>query len=1213
MLPGFKVALRHLPTMLMLLALSCLTIVAQSGPTGSLTGTVVDQNGAPVPGVTVTTTKPATGEHRSALTNSDGIYTLPALPTGSYQVSFRGDGFKTASIDRVSIEAAVPITLNITMEVGYVEEVVTVSTEAQVLQTTSAAVTRQLNSTELIQVPSSTRNFTHLTTATTGVNSDLPPVATNDTGSISPSVNGAKTTSNSVQYNGIDITSLLSNTGSLDENLVPAPETIDEVKLQASLYDASTGRSGGGNFQLVSKSGSNEWHGSAYVFTQNEKFNANDFFFNRSGLAKPKMRRLEPGFTLGGPFKSDRAFFFTSYQYTDATTGYVPTASSRAFLPLALNDIQGERTAENLVAAFSARNPCIRNAAGASTGGFCLTPAQISPISLALLNTRNPLSGGFIIPAPGNGAVTTTDRTVSIAGLGGFGGDPLAELRQVIPSEFTQHQLNLRTDLVLSSANRMNLSYFFSDFPSLDNFPDPSSLSSPFTLRRSNRGQVISFGDQHVFGPTLINELRVGYFTLRNTRRLDDAFLDLTSESFGIFNPALLFDDRDATRRLGHFVTRGGTFSFGGPNDSFNKREQRTFQLSDSLSLIKGNHSFRFGGDLKFHGVDNNLPEEQATEFEKIENFQHFLQGLTSEADTQFGFTSKEFRSRDLDFFISDDWRVTQNLTLNLGLRWDWYGWPIEKNGFLGNFDPALVEDPGNPITGFIVPSNVTSTGISQVDSAIAATARVNTKSTLHGEDLNNFAPRLGFAYTLGEESRWVLRGGYGIYYDRPSAAFINTVFSNYPFLREIEVTQPSGRVSYGTAYDTQLINGQAVPFEQYFPFIIRFSGGRYSVLDTTGIGGIGNPAETLEFRAIDRNLKTPFYHQFNFGAQYQISSNTVVEARYAGSRGRNLLLASALNQPYDLNDPSTPQIILDRITAAYRAGGGTANAQDPNALGYGYGGNRNNGPTGTITTEARVLYLGINDAEAVYLQSIGRSSYDSLQVSVARRFSRGFQFNAAYTFSKSQDLFSAEPGSTAGGGRPDVPNVGFSVENDSRNIEANFARSDFDRPHRFSLSAVYELPFRNPVLRDIQLATYMQLQSGRPFSVFVPEAGLLRLAFQRLDLAPGATLDDVRRQGNDPVSQFFNTNALTEADGAGNTPRNFLRGPQQSRFDLSVTKAFRFTESSRLELKAEIFNLLNRANFDIPDNDFDSRDFGSIVRTIGGPRVMQFGARLIF
>ena len=1205
--------LRRLPLIMVLWAVCCISLAAQSGPTGSLTGTVVDQNQAPVPGVSITATNSATGEQRSAITNENGIYTLPVLTTGTYKLLFQKAGFKTATSEGVAIEAAVPRTLNVSMDIGGPEEIVTVTSEEQVLQTATAAVTRQLSSAELIQVPSSTRNFTHLTTATTGVSSDLPPVATNDTGSISPSVNGAKTTSNSVQYNGVDITSLLSNSGSLDENLVPAPETIDEVKLQTSLYDASTGRSGGGNFQLVSKSGGNDWHGSAYIFTQNEKFNANDFFFNRSGIAKPRMRRLEPGFTLGGPIKRDRAFFFTSYQYTDATTGYVPTASSRALLPLALGDIQGERTAANIVAAFSASNPCRLNAAGVQTGGFCLTPSQISPISLALLNARNPVTQDFIIPAPTGTAIAANDRTVTISGLGTFGGDPLIELRQVIPSEFKQHQLNLRSDFVLSTANRLNVSYFFSDFPSLDQFPDPSSLASPFTLRRSNRGQVLSVGDQHLFGPTLINEFRVGYFSLRNTRRLDDEFLGLTSESFGIFNPALLFDDRDATRRLGHFVTRGSSFSFGGPNDSFNKREQRTFHISDSLSWIKGNHSIRFGGDFKLHSVDNNLPEEQATEFEKIENFQHFLQGLTSEADTQFGFTSKEFRSRDLDFFVTDDWHVTPNLTLNLGVRWDWYGWPFEKNGFLGNFDPALVTDPNNPISGFIVPSNVSNTGISQVDSAIAATARVDTKSTLAGEDLNNFAPRIGFAYTPGAESHWVFRGGYGIYYDRPSAAFINTVFSNYPFLREIEVTVPSGRVNYGTAYNAQLINGQAVPFNEYFPFLLRFSGGRYSVLDTTGIGGIGNPAETLEFRAIDRNLKTPFYHQFNFGVQYRLFRDTVMELRYVGSRGRNLLLATALNQPFDLNDPNTPQAILDRITTAYRAGGGTANPQDPNALGFGYGGDNNRGPSGEITTEARVLYLGINDAEAVFLQSIGRSQYDSLQLSVAKRFSRGFQFNAAYTFSKSEDLFSAEPGSTAGGGRPDVPNSGFSVENDARNLEANFARSDFDRPHRFSLSSVYELPFKNPVLRDVQFASYMQFQSGRPFSVFVPEAGLLRLAFQRLDLAPGATLADVLQQGPDPVDQFFNTDALVQARGAGNTPRNFLRGPNQARVDLSVTKSFRFTESSRLELKGEVFNLFNRTNFDIPDNDFDSRDFGRITRTIGGPRVMQFGMRFIF
>jgi hypothetical protein len=1178
------------------------TAAAQSGPTGTLNGRVVDQSHAAMPGVTVTGTNTATREARVAATNSEGFYSLAGLPVGTYEVTFQLDGFKTVKRTELLVEAAVPRTIDVTLVLGGLSEEVTVIAESPVLQRTTPTVARRLSGAELTSVPSSTRNFTHLLTATAGVSADLPPVGSNDTGAISPSVNGTKQTSNSVLYNGVDITSMLSNTGTLDEGLAPAPETIEEVKLQTSLYDASTGRSGGGNFQLVTRAGTNLFNGSAYLFGQNERFNSNDFFFEKNGIDKPRMRRAESGFTLGGPIRRDRAFFFGSFQYTDATTGYVPTASSRAVLPSALALIDGARTAENIVAAFRSLNP-----------NFALAPQNISPIALALLNTRNPITGDFIIPAPAGSAVGN-DRVVTIGAFANAGGDPMREHRQVVPAEFQQTQGSARIDARLSNSSRLQASYFGSDFPSLDPFPDPSTMTSPFQLRKSNRGHVASLGSTHVFGDGLVNEARVGFFTLRNTRQLTDDIAAITSGQFGIVNPSLLFDSSAATLRLPHFVDRGITWSFGGPNDSFNRREQATFHVGDALTWVRGSHSIRTGADFKMHNVKTNLPEEQGGEFEKIEHFQQFLLGLTSEADTQFGFTDKEFLMRDASWFLTDDWRVNDRLSLSAGVRWDWFGWPYERNGYIGNFDPALVTDTSNPINGIIVPSNIQQTPFAAVNAGIAAVTKVDTKHTLNGQDLDNFAPRLGFAYSV--TPRHVVRGGYGMFYDRPSAAFMNTVFSNYPILREVEITVPSRQVQMVDAWSTNVLNGEPMPFDRFFPFRLVYNANSrsYSIFDGTGVNGTGNIAETLEFRAIDRNLKTPYYHQWNVGWQWELAPSMALELRYNGSRGRSLLLATALNEPWDLNSPATPQAILDRITAAYRAGGGTANAQDPNALGYGYGGDNNRGPGGSIPTEVRTLYYGFNDAEALFLQSRGRSTYHALQTSLTKRFSRGYQFHAAYTYSVSKDLMSADPGSTAGGGRPDTPNTGFSVENDSRDLEANWARSDFDRPHRLSLSAVWHLPQGpGPLLKGWEVATFMQFQSGRPFSVFRPEAGLLRLGFQRLDFAPGANADSVRQQAANPEDGWFDTTQLRAATAAGNTPRNFIRGPNQKRIDLSLARSIRLGERVRAELRWEVFNLLNTVNFALPENNIDSVDFGKITATVGGPRVSQFGVRLTF
>jgi hypothetical protein len=1181
--------------------------LAQSGPTGALNGRVVDQSQGAIPGATVTVVNAATNESRTDVTNGEGMYAVPALPVGIYEVTIQLDGFKTVKRQGVLVEAAVPGRIDVTLEVGELAEQVTVMADSPVLQQTTPTVTRRLSAEEIVSVPSSTRNFTHLLTATAGVSADIPPVGSNDTGAISPSVNGTKQTSNSVLYNGVDITSMLSNTGTLDEGLAPAPETIEEVKLQTSLYDASTGRSGGGNFQLVTKSGANALRGSVYGFGQNERFNAEDFFFEKNAIEKPKMRRVESGFTLGGPVRQDRVFFFGSLQHTDAETGYVPTASSRAVLPAALGLITGARTAENVVAAFRQLNP-----------NFPLQPGNISPLALALLNARNPRTGGFLIPSP-TGPVIGREPVVGIGAFTTAGGDPVAELRQVVPAEFMQLQGSARVDGKISDASRLQLSYFAADFPSLDPFPDPSTLASPFPLRKSNRGQVASVGSSHIFGSGVFNEARGGFFTLRNTRRLDNDIAGVTSSQFGIENPAQLFDDSAATQRLGHFVNRGITWSFGGPNDSYNRREQQTLHLANALSATRGNHNLRVGADFKWHGVKTNLPEEQGTEFEKIEHFQQFLLGFTSEADTQFGFTDKHFLMRDASWFVTDDWRVGNRLSLTMGVRWDWFGWPYERFGYFGNFDPALVTDPANPLNAIIVPSNIQNSEFAAVNAGISAVTKVDTKHTLNGQDLNNYAPRLGFAYTAADKH--VFRGGYGLFYDRPSAAFMNTVFSNYPILREIEITVPSRQVPVQNAFSSNVINGQPTPFDAFFPFRLVYSGGTagsYTIRDGTGVfgvnGGLGNIAETLEFRAIDRDLQTPFYQQWNMGWQWELMPSMALEVRYNGSRGHNLLLATALNEPWDLNDPNAPPEILDRITAAYRAGGGTATTQDPDALGYGYGGDKNRGPGGAIPTEVRTLYYGFNDAEALYLQSKGRSTYHALQTSLTKRFSHGYQFHAAYTYSVSKDLMSADPGSTAGGGRPDTPNTGFSVENDSRDLESNWARSDFDRPHRFSLSASWTLPLGNsPILRDWEVASYMQFQSGRPFSVFRPEQGLLRLGFQRLDFAPGATADSVAQQAENPEDGWFDKTQLRAASAAGNTPRNFLRGPTQRRVDLSIGKTIPFNGRMRAELRWEIFNVFNTVNFGMPENNFDSVDFGTVTSTVGGPRVSQFGLRLTF
>jgi hypothetical protein len=1221
--------------------------------------------------VTVVAKGAETGLTQQTTTGSAGDWRIPGLPAGVYEVSFELNGFKKLVRNRITVEAATTRSLPVTLEVGGMSETIQVSSDLALMSTTTSATARSLTAAELEAVPTSTGSFTHLLSSEAGVSADLPPVLINGTGNISPSVNGTRTTSTSLFFNGIDATNLTTNEGSMSDNISPAPDTLQEVKLQTSMYDASTGRSGGGNFQLVTRSGTNTLRGTAHYNFQHEGMNANDFFYEKDGIEKPKARRNEGGFTIGGPIRQNRFFFFGGYQRTQAETGFVPTASSITVLPQALQLIQGARTKESVLAAFAAVNPQILQSIPKAQCSSPSDTACISDVAMNLLNLRNPVTGDYVVPAPRAGApVIGNDITAGPS----VGGNPFMRQRNVVPAEFTQDQFTLKADGHVSTNNRLSATVFYAKFPGLDPFPDPSSLASPFTLKRDDHNATVAISDTQIWGANRVNEIRGGMFYLNNTRQLDDPFLEITNAGVGIDNPANFFDSSAATTRLGHYVGRpGGTmerFSFGGPNDTFNKRQQRTFTLGDTLSWTTTAHALRMGGEFRHNQYDTNLPEEQATEFEKFDNFTMLLRGLGTEGDTQFGITDKQFRFNDFNLFIADDWRLSRTVTVNAGLRYEFFGLPTEINGRIGNVDFAAITNVDNPVNAFIVPKNVQNTGFAAVDAAIAASIRADNNHTLNGQDWNNVAPRLGFAWTPTE--KWVVRGGYGIFYDRPSAAFMNTVFSNYPFLREQEVTFPASAVPLNGAWSQQ---DPTYPFNQYLPNKIVRTGtptGTYQIRDgtnvTRGADGTSNPndpatgqpfrgniAETFEFRAVDRDLKTPYVQQYNVGVQRELGNNLMVEVRYVGSKGTDLLEALAFNQGYDLNSPETPDHIFERFNQAYvaalspngplNAGAtarergvgkafGFANASLGGMLDY----NLANASGAVIGFEARTPILGFNVPEALLLSNTGRSRYDSVQFGLTKRMSNAVQFNLAYTYSHSKDTSSADPGSTAGGGKPDTPNTGFVVQGDNRNVDANYALSDFDRPHRFSGSWIWNLPGQG-LLSGFRFSGFVQMQSGLPYSIYSVEpelgnatqygdlvrgsGGLYRLGFGRPSLC--GSLDDLRQHGDDPTEAAFNKSVLCSPttaaggypgnQGYGNLGRNVLRGFWQRRVDLSLAKAFAFAGQRNVELRWDVFNLFNTVNYALPNNVIGTAttDFGKITDTVGGPRVMQLGVRLRF
>jgi hypothetical protein len=1316
---------------------------------------------------------------RTATTDSDGRWTIAALKPGDYEVIANAANFAETK-QRGTVTASVSTTVELVLGIN-VQDVVTVfgnGDSSSIVSDGSGTPSSTFSGQKIEDLPVPARSALTVINTNTQVSGDIADPLVNGTGNPEVSVAGQRPTSVGLIVDGIDATNLM-GTGSLTENIAPSPEMVKEVKLLTGNFDASLGRTGGGNVQVVTRSGGQDFNGAAFIFVQNEAFNANDFFFNRDGIDRQKASRFEGGATLGGPIIRERLFFFGGYQRTDATTAYVPTAQSFVVLPEALALITGDRTPQSIARAFGlARrdnsggipNPttpgqgyfqpgCIisrpylpgeisttpnqvRNSLGAP--GICIN--TLSPF-YRLLTLRNPVTGDFAIPTLRSGfqrliadpvnTVYGTDVSrffpngVPITDSGresGFGAlNPLVRQRNASPALFEQDQFTVRLDHTLHKGdsqgrniNNLSGTFFFANFPITEPFSD-STLASPFPLLKNDRNRTLAITDTHIFNGNLINEARFGYFYLNNSRELDPRLLseEFTNEAFGIPNPAEFFVPGRPSQRCAHQAGRGNLqdFSACAPNDVFNRREQVTFTFADNMTYIRGAHQLRFGVEQKRNFFDTSLPEEQGGEFEKYDNFGLALVGYATEADTAFGITDKQFRFNDLSFYVTDDWSIHKRLKLSVGVRWDWFGRPHETNGQFTNFDPTLLTNPDNPIAGFILPSNAGSVGFNAIDASLPSITKGSNKHTLNGQDLNNFAPRIGFSFSpFDNNGRTILSGGYGIFYDRPSASFINTVYSNYPYLREVEerVEQIPYSIPYNLVFRDQ---SPTRPISDYLPFRVGLNpntsgnGSQLALYDNTQVIGAGKFAEPLEFRAVERDLKTPLVQQWNLGIQHQFGSDWAVEARYVGARGQNLLLAVGFNQPYDLNDPNTPDYIFRRLNEAYvRAGspqgplriGATNERQRGCGIAFGntvgitpipgfpfpfgprcadiQGGfdhNLDRGPEigdarDVINAELRVPYLGFDPTDSVMLQSRGNSSYHAGQVNVSKRLSRSFSFNVSYTFSKSIDIGSTDPGSTSASGRPDTPNLGLVVQGDQRDINSNRALSDYDRTHRFASSFAIELPFyksKNKFLSGWQLSGFSQWQSGTPFSIFgtdvepvalsdssftqqavflgrftltgivltnpatgeriittrtITNAGrasglLFDAAFGR----PNVTSLELLRQRNcDDITRcYFNTTqvgsgaALVAPYGRfGNLGRNVLRGPSQKRVDVSLQKRTRITERVELELKWDVFNVFNFVNFANPNGDLtDETDFGQITRTVGGPRVMQFGAKLRF
>ena len=1147
-----------------LVALGTLSAYAQSQTTGRIAGTIKDQRGALIVGAEITVSSKTTAEERKVSTNNEANYSVPLLSPGAYKVRIAFNGFLPVVFDSVQVVITETITVDAELEVGPIADFGIVRIRP-FTQTDGPQLGRVVDWRAVSELPLATRNFLQILALSPGTSVSLANNTALGRNSQNVSVNGARVTQNDFEINGIDANNLVTNAA--PGVAVPAPESIQEFKVQTSLYAATFGRGGGGNIQAITKSGGNDFHGAVYEYFRNDALNANNPFLKAAGVDRPTLRRNVFGGLLGGPVKTNRLFFFLSYQGTRERNGASPNSLTSAVL--IASGLTNDRSQQNLLTTFRPRpSPTAPPA------------TSINPVALALLNARLP-NGQFLIPTP------RPD--------GHYSGSAL--------SSYREDQFNTNLDYRSNDKDWVAMRLFFSNAPQFFALPLGAANVPGFGADQNQNNRLLSLQDIHMLSPRVVNESRLGYSFIRGDtfgqNPIKDSDIGLKRANAEAY-PGL------GLIRIGPTGTNAVAFGNAGTNvDMQNTASAAT--LVDILAITHDRHSVRTGAQVIYYR--NNLTANNNRRGTiTFQNFNNFLLGTANSSVYGDGINARSLRAADYAFFFQDDWRLSSKLALNLGLRYELDLPPLETRGAMSTFDPTLyqprmeLDAGGNPVGppggGFVQAGNV----IPQYDLPDAPNVG---KRLLRSVDPNNFAPRVGFAYSPLGSGRLVVRAGYGIFYSRPSTAYIG-ISINAPPMYTIRRSPAGATVPLADPFFP-------LPSQDHFPAFVK------------GVALTG--------QVFDRGMRTAYFHQYNAGAQFALGGDTLFEVAYVGTRGLNLIRDLAINQAR-LASPEHP--IINAVT------GQVITTNTPAAA----------------NVALRAPYQGVEAGSFLQIQSTAQSTYNSLQMSLTRRLANGLQFLASYTYAKSID--NASGGSDSMGEVRDTINIA----GDQFDNRANRGVSDFDRTHRFVLSYLWDLPrpafaARSTAARWLftnwQVAGIITAMSGLPIDITDGGAGSFyglsggNNSLARPSWAPGATTSVAT--SNIPAGYFFNPLALvrpvvltgqvipssngTATAGAtgtdfGNVGRNVLRGPAQTNVDFSMIRRFPIGESKNIELHAEFFNLFNHVNFANPISNLsavaltsinpntgqitgDPGDFGRIISASNNPRLIQFAIKLNF
>ena len=1133
-----------LPSLVTLLMASLL--VAQSPGTGAITGQIFDPSGAVIADARVRAVNDETGAARTISKTPEGWFHMPLLPPGGYSLEVEASGFQPRTLHSVHVTVTETAVVNITLTIKTPEPTkIEVSGSAVLAQTESSALGRGTNQSTIVSLPLANRNFSQTLALSPGVVVEIPDAGALGKNTQNVSANGAKTTSNNFQFNGVDANNISENSFSSPTFYpetgiaIPAPDAIAEFKVQTGMYEADYGRGAGANVDFVSKAGTNSFHGDLWEFFRNDALDANDFFLKQRQIAQglsnrpPVFKQNQFGGAFGGPIQKNRTFFFGSYQTTIQRDGVDESVSLvSTFLP----PLTSDRSAKALGLLFGGQYGV--NCPQVTTCQVAQDGSNINPVALALLNFKLP-NGSYAIPNP---------QTIS----GGLG-----ESTYSIPAQYREDQFSINVDHKFSERNQLASRFFYSRTPTTEPFNQFAATVPGFGATINERNDMFVLSDTHVFTPKLINVARFGFMRFDGAQ---NAVNPITGADIGM------------QTQPGQPGIPGisvlGLFTIGPPYQTSYFENTNTFVWQDTVSLTRGRHNLRMGGEAKRHQLVP-VPSSPAG-FLQFLSFPDFLLGESGaqngSGQSNIFYTSggsgifrKDERYTDYAGFIQDDFKATPHLTVNAGLRYEFFGPPSEINGRLSNFDPAVavsqVPQSGS-LSGFVVPSNF--------QGPLASGVTRTQNSGMWNSDYRDFGPRFGFALRVFDRPTVVLRGGYGIYYERLSGELAAQSIGQVPF----SVTQLFQGAANAAATFQEPFNPLPPPTSAYPIYFPR------------------TPTSALFLQAISRNITSPYAQQYDLNVQYEFARDFLWQVGYVGSKTTHQTGCVQFNQA----PIATPQ-------------------------------NPVNGQTTTTNENValRAPFSGIAGGSFLCDTEFG-ANYNSLQTGVVKRLSHGLEFQASYTFSKNLDF-------TSGTGGLEQLDLDF-LGNDQTNPRESHGLSDFDRTHRFVLSFVYQPPklengpsALRHALSQWQFSGISVLQSGLPITAVDSSAGsvygnLAGMSWAECTGANPASSGSLitRVNGYFNPAAFANPPVIGDGTGFGNCGVGILRGPSQRNLDLGIQRNFLVTESRDLQFRAEFFNFTNTPKFGQPVNDHAAGPaFGVISSSASNPRIVQFALKYNF